>query len=209
MRPPRKPVSSTKPEVIVLWWRPWMWGLSCLLLCLLCSQPGFAQAERKRPARADASPKAIDQAPVRESENGGIPARKLEEALQLLLRADSLQSVRRKAVTTTEIASLVLDQTITKPGHDFYDLFYNTWEAPAGIEEFTITIGEKPGRVNSTLVTLRVNEEDLLEMPLQPNPELIEEAVADATAIAFDYLQQQRNLSRQLEKEDLGGSGIY
>lgn len=63
--------------------------------------------ERKRPARADAAPKATDQASVRESENGGIPVRKLEAALQLLLRvrADSLQSVRRKAITTTEIAS--------------------------------------------------------------------------------------------------------
>ncbi|UYZ63646.1 curli production assembly/transport protein CsgE [Hymenobacter weizhouensis] len=202
-----KPVPAPPSPALVLWWRPWMMGLSCwLLLLLLHAEPAWAQAERKRPARSDEQPTTA--APTRESEGGAESARKLEENLRLLLRVDSLQSARRKAASL-EISGLVVDQTITKLGRDFYELFYTQWEAPAGIEEFTIVISERPGRTNTTLVAVRVNDEDLLEMPLQPSYDLTQEAVLGALGSVQEFLQQQRNLSRQLEKEDRGGVGLY
>ena len=181
-------------------------GLGCLLLLLLAAGgEARAQAERKRPVRADE--RATTPAPVREA--NAESARKLEENLRLLLRVDSLQQARRKVASGLEISGLVVDQTITKLGRDFYELFYTQWEAPAGIEEYTIIISERPGRTNTTLVAVRVNDEDLMEMPLQPSFDLTQEAVVGALGTVQEYLQQQRNLSRQLEKEDRGGSGLY
>lgn len=176
-----------------------MWGLSCLLLGLLTHSGALAQAERKRPVRADAPGKAATQAPAREAraESG----RKLEENLRLLFRLDSLQSARRKVISGLEISGLVVDQSITKPGRDFYDLFYSQWEAPTEVQDYTITIGEKPFRATSTLLTVRVNEADLLEFPLQPNYDLVQDAVQEAIAYVQDYLVQQQTLTRQLEKE--------
>ncbi|WP_170172739.1 CsgE family curli-type amyloid fiber assembly protein [Hymenobacter rigui] len=163
-------------------------------------QSGWAQAERNRPMRADAPKKPAAQAPAKEATAGAESSRKLEENLRLLLRLDSLQSARRKVVAGLEISGLVVDQSITKPARDFYDLFYSQWEAPAGIQEYTIIIGEKPARATSTLLTLRVNEEDLLEFPLQPSFDLIQDAVTEAIAYVQDYMVQQQNLSQQLEK---------
>lgn len=179
------------PPKPIFWWRPWLMGLSCwLLLCLLAPA---AQAQTK-PA---ATPK-----PPKESEAAPLSAKKLEEALQLLLKAtaDSAQSRQRRQFRPTEIEGLVMDQTITKVGHDFYDEFFTKWEAPADIGDFTIIIREKPARGTSTLVSVEVNDNELLELPLQPKAEAIEEMAAYALEVASNFLVQSRNESRQLER---------
>lgn len=176
--------------------------MSSVLLCILLSVPeALAQAERARPVRESAVPADRQRAPVRESGAAPLPAKKLEEALQLLLRATSdSATTSTPSQRATEIGGLVVDQTITKVGHDFYDVFYTQFEAPAGSTEYIVTITEKPGRGTNTLVTVTVNENDLLEMPLQPKPEYIEAAATDAVSAAVAFLQEAASLSRQLER---------
>lgn len=129
-----------------------------------------------------------------------LSPQKMEEALRLLLRADSVASVHQRARLGPESSGLVVDQTITKIGHDFYDQFYSRFEAPVQNEDFTIVISEKPSRGNNAIVTLTVNNEELLELPLQARLETIEEAATYAAEIAGGFLQQARNLSQQLER---------
>lgn len=124
-----------------------------------------------------------------------LPPAQLEEALRLLLRADSVS--RRRA--GTEASGLVLDQALTKPGHDFYDLFYGAFEAPPGSPDFTVLVGERPGRGNSSLVVLTVNEQELVEVPLPTRLDQLEELVAQTVEIAQGYLVEAQNVSRQLE----------
>ena len=124
---------------------------------------------------------------------------KLEEALRLLLKADSTGTLRARQEAGLESQGLVLDQAITKLGHDFYDQFYNSFEAPLGTSSYTIVIAEKPGRANSNLVLLTVNNADLLELPLPTRAEQMEEIVAAAVQTAQGFLQEELNNSRQLE----------
>jgi len=144
---------------------------------------------------------AVQPAPV--SAPTGQPAplapAKLEEALRLLLRADSLATLRAVKNGGTESQGLVLDQALTKLGHDFYDQFYGTFEAPLGAADYTIVIAEKPARGNSALVVLTVNESELLELPLPTRADQMEEVVAAAVEVAQGYLLDAQNLSRQLE----------
>ncbi|MEJ7662449.1 MAG: CsgE family curli-type amyloid fiber assembly protein [Hymenobacter sp.] len=100
----------------------------------LC-RAGLLAVALVRPGRADAQPTKRP-APARKPPARPAPLRpaQVEEALRLLLKADSLVSRRR---TGTEAAGLVLDQALTKPGHDFYDLFYNAFEALSGVADFT------------------------------------------------------------------------
>lgn len=99
-----------------------------------------------------------------------------------------------------ESSGLIVDQTITKIGRDFYDQFFSHWEPPPGNEDFTIVINERPSRGNNAIVALTVNENELLEFPLQAKFDLIEEAAQQAIEIATGFLQQAQNLSRQLER---------
>ena len=118
----------------------------------------------------------------------------------MLLRADSIQSLRQRGSMGPESSGLIVDQTITKIGRDFYDQFFSHWEPPPGNEDFTIVINERPSRGNNAIVALTVNENELLEFPLQAKFDLIEEAAQQAIEIATGFLQQAQNLSRQLER---------
>jgi curli production assembly/transport component CsgE len=93
----------------------------------------------------------------------------------------------------------VLDQALTKLGHDFYDLFYNSFEAPTGSTDFTVLVGERPGRGNNSLVVLTINDQELIETPLPTRSDQLEDLVAQAVEIAQGFLQEALNVSRQLE----------
>ena len=184
-----------RPVSYYLWWRPWALGVSGVLLCLL-SLGAAAQVTPSKPLPA-AKP-----AVAKESEAAPLPPKKLEEALQMLLQvvSDSSAGQERRQFKATEIDGLVMDQTISKFGHDFYDEFYTHWEVPPGVTDFTIVVHEKPARGTSTLISLEVNDNELLEMPLQPKAEVVEELAAYALAVAQNFLIQARDESHQLER---------
>ncbi|MDO7847891.1 CsgE family curli-type amyloid fiber assembly protein [Hymenobacter sp. M29] len=161
---------------------------------VVAGQHAGAQPNRRLPEKKTTSPSP---APAPSNQ---LSALKTEEALRMLLRADSVASQRQRAKLGPESSGLVIDQTITKIGHDFYDQFYSRWEAPAGIGDFTIAVGEKPARGNNAIITLTVNDEQLLEFPLQGKEEMISDASQQAIEIAANSLQQAFNLSQQLER---------
>jgi len=88
-----------------------------------------------------------------------------------------------------EIDGLVVDQTLTKLGRDFYDAFYRAWSPPAGAFNFTITVQEQPLPNVGTSVTLLVNDEVTYQARLQPREEVILGAAQQAVALAFRRLQ--------------------
>lgn len=113
----------------------------------------------------------------------------MQEALRLFPRAYSLQQASRvRPGMEADAEGFGLDQTITKPGHDFYELFYSSLQAITGLGDYTITLSERPIRGTSSLISLNVNDTELLEMPLPTRTEQIEEAVAAAVETASGYL---------------------
>lgn len=128
-----------------------------------------------------------------------LSVRKTEEALRLLLRADSVQRARVQPGMEAEAEGFVLDQTLTKPGRDFYELFVSTFQGLTGLGDYTIVLAERPARGNSSLIALRVNDTELLEMPLPTRTEQLEEAVAATVETAHGFLSEQLALSKQLE----------
>lgn len=125
-----------------------------------------------------------------------LPPAQLEEALRLLLRADSTSQL---AHTGAEAEGLVLDQAISKLGHDFYDLFYSLFEAPVGTTDFSVVISERPARGNTSLVVLTVNDNELLEMPLATRFEQLQETVLYAVGTAQEFLAEAQSVNHQLE----------
>ncbi len=174
----------------------WLW---LTVACLgAATTTGWAQTKPQSAARpqpvpsANVAPKVIVTPSAKP-----LPPAKLEEALRLMLRADS--AGRRPVRLAAEAEGLVLDQAISKLGHDFYDLFYGAFEAPPGSAEFTVLIGERPGRGNSSLLVLTVNDQELIETPLPTRLDQQEELVGQAVEIAQGYLVEAQNVSRQLE----------
>lgn len=170
--------------------------MAFLVACLLAVLPGKAQINRPL-AAPRAAPSPAGSEPAKHQQ---LSPQKMEEALRLLLRADSVASVHQRARLGPESSGLVLDQTITKIGHDFYDQFFSRWEAPADVLEYTVAVGEKPSRGNNAVIIVTVNGEDLLEFPLQGKADIVEDAAQQAIGVAAGYLLQANDLSKQLEK---------
>ena len=89
-----------------------------------------------------------------------------------------------------EIDGLVVDETLTKLGRDFYDVFFRIWQAPTGAINFTITIQEQPAPGTGTIVSVRVNDEIAFQARLQPQLDYIEAAAQQAAQFAYQRLEQ-------------------
>ena len=88
-----------------------------------------------------------------------------------------------------EIDGMVLDETRSKVGRDFYDVFYKNWQQPPDTYNFSIRIAEKPSPSLGTIIYVEVNDTETFRMRLQPRYEFIQQAGKYAVRQTYSYLQ--------------------
>jgi len=108
-----------------------------------------------------------------------------------------------------EIDGLLVDDTKTKIGKDFYDLFYSSWEAPSEAKNYTITVSEKPFRLSNTIIAVSINENLVYQAILQPRQDILEAMTSEAISMTQEYLVNYQEIMKQLNGDDMSGSGIY
>lgn len=108
-----------------------------------------------------------------------------------------------------EIGEMIFDETITKVGRDFYELFYNTWSNPTQITDFSITIKEMPMPGIGTQITVLMDEIEILKQFIRPNLEMIEMLAEYTVSLANQYLVNYQEIQAQLQSEDQSGTGIF
>ncbi|HJV77391.1 MAG TPA: CsgE family curli-type amyloid fiber assembly protein [Paludibacter sp.] len=94
--------------------------------------------------------------------------------------------------TKIEIDGLLVNKTETKPGHEFYNLFYNGWRATAESKNYQITVSEKPFRLTSIMIVVFVNENLIYQDILQSEQEVLENQAREAILRAQNYLAKYR-----------------
>ncbi|MCG2590918.1 curli production assembly/transport protein CsgE [Rhodohalobacter sp. WB101] len=109
-----------------------------------------------------------------ESESDSIHEEKQQEAERDLL---------------LELDGMVIDDTRSRVGRNFYDLFYQYWQAPENASNFTIRISERPTPTLGSIVTVKVNDETTFQYRLQPRFSIIEEAAQYAVRVTREYLE--------------------
>jgi len=108
-----------------------------------------------------------------------------------------------------EISGLIIDETRSKTGRDFYDLFYRKWQAPTGAESFSIILKEYPTRGRVARIGIEVNGKLVFQPVLQPREEILEMRAGQAVNVVSKYVQDQKQLNAELESQDQSGSGIF
>ena len=108
-----------------------------------------------------------------------------------------------------DIPSLIIDETMTKIGKDFFDLFFTNWQEPFGINEYQITISEKALPRLGTLISVNVNDLQAYRRFLKPRYEEIETAAREAVRMVQQVLINYDKIQKDLAGEDLKGTGIY
>ena len=128
--------------------------------------------------------------------------------------AQDMEAASSAEASITEINGLVVDETITKVGRDFYEVFYSKWEAPRsdaspGQQSYTIFIKELPQMGQGSLVSVYMDETELFSQPVQPRYDVIEAVAEYAVALVSSYVANYESLVEQLGNEDQQGSGIF
>lgn len=88
-----------------------------------------------------------------------------------------------------EVDGMVLDETISKIGRDFYSVFYQYWEAPEKAYNYTISVSEQPSPSLGTIVTVEVNDTPVYRTRLQPRYAVIEQASKQAVRNTYYYVK--------------------
>lgn len=108
-----------------------------------------------------------------------------------------------------EVDGLIMDETITKVGRDFYDLFYSNWNAPKNAKNFTIVIKEMVLPGLATQVTILVNDNEVFKQRVQPRYDILEQMSNYAIQRTGKYLINYEKMKSQLDGDDQSGSGIF
>ena len=108
-----------------------------------------------------------------------------------------------------EIGEMIFDETITKVGRDFYEQFFNEFNNPTQIKDFSITIKERPMPGIGTQITVSIDDIEIMQQFIQPNQEMIEMLSTYAVQLAQSYLINYQEIQAQLQSEDQAGTGIY
>lgn len=103
----------------------------------------------------------------------------------------------RNQYANLSLSGLVLDETMSKMGRNFYDVFYQQWKKPKGAQNATITIQEQPIPSRGTMVIVEIDNEPVFKHRLEPRYYKTEEAAKYAVQIC-----QQRVLYQASLRED-------
>lgn len=107
------------------------------------------------------------------------------------------------------LSGMIVDETTTKAGQDFYFLFYSKWETPIGAENFNVIISEKPLPRLGSQIRVLVDDYEVFQQFLQPKYDVIDEMSSAAVDYVKNYLANYDSIQKELRGEDLEGSGIF
>jgi len=159
-------------------------------------------------AAAEALKKETPKTP-KQKINAPIPTPPQQEDKIIEPQANPNPQNKVDAVEDIEIDGLIIDQTRTKTGRDFYYNFYKNWTAPKGAKGFTITVKELPARGRLAQIVVQVDDYILFKRFLMPRNDIIEILAGQSINTVQTYLAQREQLDKQLESEDQAGDGIF
>jgi curli production assembly/transport component CsgE len=107
------------------------------------------------------------------------------------------------------IDGLIVDETVSKLGRDFYELFYSYWSAPPAGEQYMIFVREQSQPGMGSRISVWLNDTELFSQQVQPRYELLEEYASYAVQLTASYISEYARMVQQLETEDQEGSGIF
>jgi len=110
---------------------------------------------------------------------------------------------------TMDLGGIIIDETISKMGQDFYRYFNNNWNDPGTNENFNIYISEKPTPGMGNMIIIKINYEEIFKNRISPQQQVIESLAEYAINQSQQYIRNYEEITKQLEGEDMSGTGIY
>ncbi len=165
-----------------------------------------AEAGREAPAQGGSRP---------QDPNGSKTTGVLEKEPPEILKAALAEYKKAKSEAAgaeeslmREITGLIIEETMTRIGYDFYECFFMYWKVPQGIRDYNILITERANPMWGSWIQVEVNEIPVWNTVVKPRHDDVEEAAKNAVEAAKEYLRNYDVFRKQLQSEDMSGDGI-
>jgi curli production assembly/transport component CsgE len=103
----------------------------------------------------------------------------------------------------SEIDGVIMDETLSKSGRDFYELFFANFIKPQGYKNYYIKIKERPFRMSTTLIEVYLKEQLMYQQILKRRFDEVEEMAKESVEVIqyqmYYELQSQRALQQQYQ----------
>ncbi len=99
--------------------------------------------------------------------------------------------------TSLFIEGLVVDETKTKFGKEFYDQFYSIYNQYPQKHKFIILISELPFRGQTSIIQVKVDQETIYEFYSNPNEEYAKQQVSVALRNIENYADNQQKIKKE------------
>lgn len=141
------------------------------------------------------------------------------------------EAMNEAVLTEDGTETLLLDNTRSKIGRDFYDAFFRRYaELPKSVtplaladttqkvtpnleldvDAFVVTIDELPAfGVGTTIISVTLNDQLIWQNYVQARQDVLETYAFNAAEVVNQYVLNYQEVQRQLESEDQKGSGIF
>ena len=112
-----------------------------------------------------------------------------------------------------EVDGLIIGQTQTRIGQEFYQNFVTFWEAPPGIKDYNILITEMANPTWGSWIWVEVggfvSKEIVYREILKPRSEEIEKTAQKGVEVVKKYLYHLKEYGEEVSEKDMKGTGIY
>ena len=109
-------------------------------------------------------------------------------AENILLQIAAPDTTVRSTDPTLGLGQLVVDETVSRTGSYFYDVFFRLWNPPADARFLSVVLSEQPLPGQGTLVSVRVDGELVFQGRLTPNEEAAETLARQAVVATLRRL---------------------
>ena len=131
---------------------------------------------------------------------------KFREAFNKVVEAEKKSQEKETSNSNVEeqgyqglgLGGLILDETRSKMGSNFYSVFYKQWQDPEKVQNFTITVSEQPVRSRGTMVQVKIDNQLVFRSRLEPRYYKTEQAAKRAVRICQRRLKRIATTNNEL-----------
>lgn len=117
-----------------------------------------------------------------------------------LIKKDSVVIIKTTGLvdeSSLMMEGLVVDETKTRMGKDFYDQFFSSYNQMPRKHKFIVTISEMPYRGQSSIIQLRADQDLLMEFFANPDDEYNKQQVAIALTNLNRYAENKERIKKE------------
>ncbi|MBR8535675.1 hypothetical protein KDU71_08910 [Carboxylicivirga sediminis] len=99
---------------------------------------------------------------------------------------------------TLEIDGIIMDETMSKSGREFYEIFFANWSKPTGYSNYYLKIKEKPFQFNNTIIEVYLKEQLIYQQMMKRRYDEVEQMAKGAVVVAQQQIYREIKVQREI-----------